>query len=92
VLSLLNPRALRFLGFNKFAQLIVLQALSKGALPLTPWGGQKVVLIGKVALVYRGGAVRDLRDLPVLTIFWTVPISAPIFPLGTISECKGTSR
>jgi hypothetical protein len=25
--SLLNPRALRFLGFNKFAQLIVLQAL-----------------------------------------------------------------
>ena len=26
--SLLNPRALRFLGFNRFAQLIVLQALS----------------------------------------------------------------
>ena len=29
---LLNPRALRFLGFNKFAQLIILRALSDGEL------------------------------------------------------------
>ena len=53
---------------------------------------RKVAFIGKVAPVYRSATVTELRDLPVLTIFWTVPISAPIFPLGTISECKGTSR
>jgi hypothetical protein len=52
--------------------------------------GRKVVFIGKVAPVCRSAVVRELRDLPVLTIFWTVPEIAPIFPLGTILSAKET--
>jgi hypothetical protein len=50
---------------------------------------RKVAFIGKVAPVYRSATVTELRDLPVLTIFWTVPVIATIFLLGTISEWKG---